>query len=736
MDFRQKFEQRRRDVRWVAAALAALLVVLTVLYYLIQRGRDLPETLVTNRVLLFVLRNVNALLILVILFVLARNLLKLWLERRSRALGARFKTKLVATYIGLSLVPVLILFFYASELLQGAVDRWFSGSLRAVLEGSASIAQELQEEISRRNLRDATRLARAVQGDDLADPGTRAATARKLAGWRQELGADFLALYEETDFVQAVVDPSSGLQDLPEVGRSFLLAAAETGRAERVLVPAGGRGRLILAGAGGFRPSGGPRNLIVVGTLLDPRVAAKSEELIQSYQSYRQLEIQRGQFKASYLLMFVLVTLLILLASSWMGLYLARRLMAPIEALAEGTRRISSGDLDQRVEVAADDEMAGVVDSFNRMTEELARNRELIDRNQLELLAANRTLAEERALVGAILENLAAGVLALDAQGRVLTVNGAAERMLRQREDELVGRPIHEAWTDPQRARLAALLDDPAGASPAQVSLVLGGERRTFEAKLTDLPGEAGVPAGRVLVLEDLTDLIKAQKLAAWTVAARRIAHEIKNPLTPIRLAAERLRARHRQGGEGLAELVEPSVDIIVREVATMQGLVDEFSRYARMPGPQLAATPVGKLIDEVLALYREVKPGVEVRAEVAGDLGEAWIDPEQIRRVLINLIDNAVEATEPPGEILVRGERRDETLELAVADTGRGIPPEDRDKLFLPFFSRKGRGTGMGLAIVQRIVSDHAGTIRVEENRPRGSVFRVELPAGGRSGA
>ena len=735
MDFRQKFELRRRDARWVAAALAALLGLLTVIYYLIQRDRDLPATLVTNRVLLFVLRNVNAILILVILFVLARNLLKLALERCSRVLGARFKTKLVATYIGLSLVPVLILFFYASELLQGAVDRWFSGSLRSVLEGSASIAQELQEEISRRNLRDAARLARVVQGDDLADPVARAATARKLATWRQELGADFVALYEETEFVQAVLDPNSGIEDLPEVGRSFLLSAAETGRAEKVLVPAGGRGRLIVAGAGGVRPSGGRRKLVVVGTLLDPRVAAQSEALIQGYQSYRQLEVQKGQFKASYLLMFVLVTLLILLASSWMGLYLARRLMAPIQALAEGTRRISSGDLDQRIEVAADDEMAVVVDSFNRMTEELAHNRELIDRNQRELLAANRTLAEERALVGAILDNLAAGVLALDAEGRVLTVNGAAERMLRQREDELVGRPIREAWAHGERARLATLLDAPAGPSPAQVSLVLGGERRTFEAKLSDLPGEGGAPAGRVLVIEDLTDLIKAQKLAAWTEAARRIAHEIKNPLTPIRLAAERLRARHRQGGGGLAELVEPSVDIIVREVANMQALVDEFSRYARMPGPQLVPARVERLVAEVLALYREVKPGVEVRAEAAGDLGEAWLDPEQIRRVLINLIDNAVEATEPPGEIVVAAERRGETIELAVADSGRGIPPEDRDKLFLPFFSRKGRGTGMGLAIVQRIVSDHAGRIRVEDNLPRGSVFRVELPVGGRSG-
>jgi two-component system nitrogen regulation sensor histidine kinase NtrY len=276
--------------------------------------------------------------------------------------------------------------------------------------------------------------------------------------------------------------------------------------------------------------------------------------------------------------------------------------------------------------------------------------------------------------------------------------------------------------------------------------VVIAGERRTFEVKVTSLPAGDGGPAGRLLVLEDLSDLVRAQKLAAWTEAARRIAHEIKNPLTPIRLAAERLRARQRQDAEragaapaergasqAMSDLVEESVDTIVAAVGTLSNLVDEFSRYARMPGPQLAPTRIDRLLGEVVALYRGVKPGVEVRPAVEPDLGDPWLDPEQLRRVLINLIDNAVEATDPPGEIVVSAARRGEAIELAVADSGRGIPPEDRDKLFLPFFSRKGRGTGMGLAIVQRIVSEHGGSIRVEENVPQGSVFTIELPGGGR---
>ena len=731
MDLRELFAQHRKDGRVVAAALILVLAFLTLIYYLIQRGRDLPSVLVTNKVLLFVLVYADALLILVILFVLARNLLRLWLERRQRALGARFKTKLVATYVGLSLVPVLLLFFYASELLQGSIDRWFSSSLRSVLAQSSAVAQSLQQEIGDRNYREALRVARQLSSIRFEEPESRAAISPRLAQWRDESGVAFLGVYLETEFLNAVVDPQSGLNDLPEVGRSFLLEAAEKGRANRVLLPAGSRGRLILAAAAGAAPAGTRRPLVVAGTLLDPVTSGLSEELIQSYQTYRQLEVQKRDFAASYWLMFVLVTLLILLASSWAGLFLARRLMLPIQALAEGTRRVASGDLDQRIEVATDDEMATVVDSFNSMTQELRRNREEIERSHRELVAANRTLAEERALVGAILENLAAGVIALDRDGTVLSTNAAALDLLAQKAEDLIGKSLAEAWGGSERARLEGLIaaaqDSPREA--AEVSLVLGGERRTFEVKVSDLRDGAGRGAGKIVVLEDLSDLIKAQKLAAWTEAARRLAHEIKNPLTPIRLAAERLRVKHREGDPGVGELLEESVAIIVREVGKMQALVDEFSRYARMPGPQLAATAIDGLVSEVVALYRDVKPGVAIHTDLAPEIGEIWVDPEQLRRVLINLLDNALEATEPPGEVAVRAERRGERLILEVADAGSGIAAEDREKLFLPFFSRKKRGTGMGLAIVHRIVSDHNGAIRVSENLPQGAIFTIELP-------
>ena len=737
MDLRAQLARRSRDARWVAAALALGLILATVLYWLAQRGSALPSALVTNRVLLFALTWLNLILILVILFVLARNLIRLWLERRTRAFGARFKTKLVATYIGLSLVPVLALFFYATQLLQGSIDRWFSASLGDFLAQGESIAQTLQRTIADHNWRDAARLAGELSGLDLGEAAGRAAAARRLGRARDEIGADFVALYDRDDFVQAVLDPRSGIADLPELGRSLPREAGDRGRADRVLEPPGTRGRLIVAAAtAGGRPGG--RGVVVVGTLLDPATAGRSERLIRAFQSYRQLEVQKSEFKTSYLLSFILVTLLILLASSWTGLFLARRLMAPMQAVAEAMHRLSSGDFDQRIDAPVDEEMSVVVDSFNRMTGELSRSRELIERSNRELTEANRGLAEERALVGAILENLAAGVIALDGRGHVLAVNGAAQQMLRLRTGELEGQPFAGALGVEARAALAGVLDPAArperGAS--QVSFPVGGTWRTFEVRVSPLPAPDGESAaGCVLVVEDLTELIRAQKLATWTEAARRVAHEIKNPLTPIRLAAERLRERSRRPDGDAAALVEQAVEIIVREVGNMQQLVDEFSRFARMPGPRLAATDFAPLVADVAALYRDLKPGVEVGAEVEPGLGEIWVDPEQLRRVLINLLDNAVEATDPPGRVAVSVRRDGGDIELVVADTGPGVPPEEREKVFLPFFSRKGRGSGLGLSIVHRVVADHDGSIRIEDNEPHGAVFRVRLPARGGTG-
>jgi two-component system nitrogen regulation sensor histidine kinase NtrY len=729
---RDTLKGRHKDRRWIIGGLAALLLLLSAIYYVIQRRAELPAEVAANRVLLLAIWYVNLVLILTIIYVLFRNLFKLLIDRRNRRLGSKFGIRLVATYIGLALLPGLLLFVYGSELLQGWVDQWFNEpEIRQVLQQGHDVAQELNLNIEQARRRDARRVLTQIADFDLENPRRRPQLTRRLRLYLTELEVDFLGVYRGTDFVEAVLDPQSGLRDLPDPDRRFLLEASTEGEAIRVTSAPGAPGRLIMAAAADDQGEPEARRLVVAGTMLAPLLTSDSAQLIESYQSYRQLEVRKGEIEASYLLTFLMVTLLVLLGASWVGLYLARRLTEPIQALAEGTRRISEGELDYRVEVEAADELGVLVESFNRMTGELERSKQLLEESNRELVAANERLAEERAVIGTVLQSVAAGVISVGEDGRILTCNGAALEMLRQRADEVIGQTPAEAWQDEERGKLVALFagDEEGSQEVRQLRMVVGGEWKTLEAKVTTMRDPEGKERGRVMVIEDNTELIQAQQTAAWREAARRIAHEIKNPLTPIKLAAERMQHHNRAGAEEFGTTVEEGVEIIVREVHAMQGMVDEFSRFARMPRPHPARVELRPLIEETVQLYHGIKPGVEVAGEVRPDDASGWLDQEQIKRVLINLLDNALEATEAPGEVKVAFLKQDGHLSIRISDSGPGIPPEAKSKLFLPYFSTKGRGTGLGLSIVHRIVSDHHGTISVADNEPRGTVFIIDLP-------
>ncbi|MDH3746346.1 MAG: ATP-binding protein [Acidobacteriota bacterium] len=722
----ERLGRYRKDTRWIVAGLALLLFVLTSIYYFIQRSEELPSYLVTNRVLLFVLWNINLLLILAILFGFFRNLVKLLVERHNRILGSKLKTKLVTTYLLLSLIPVLLLFGYGTQLLHGWIERWFDeAAIKRVAEQGYAVAEGLNRQLAEWNQANALKARQEIESLDLLDPQARPGVAARIEALLSELGVDCLAVYTGTDFVHGVVLPQSGLRRLPEPGNRFLLAALRKGEEERFLNLPGDQGRVILTAAVSPSEDNKTRPVVVVGTLIDPELAAQSEELINAYQGFRQLEVRRPEIETAYRLTFLMVTLVLLLSTSWVGLYLARRVTIPIEAVAEGTRRLAEGDLDYRVEVPADDELGVLVDSFNQMTQQLKHNKE-------DLLGANQRLEDEGALIAAVLENVAAGVVSVDNEGRILVFNRAALRMLSQERPAAVEATIQDAWGSGELAKLATLFVEepgPSGRLQRTVRLLLGGQWKTFDAKIRAMRDKDGNTSGRVMVLEDLTQLIHAQQRAAWHDAARRVAHEIKNPLTPIKLSAERILKRYQNGDSELGRALEEGVEIISNEVRTMESLVDEFSRFARMQPPRPTETDMTKLVRETLMLYDGIKTGVEIEGRIDSDAATAVLDRAQIKRVLINLLDNAVDATEPPGSVRVSLHKANGRLEIEVADTGPGIPASAREKLFLPHFSTKGRGTGLGLSIVHRIVDEHHGTVTVADNSPHGTVFSIQLP-------
>lgn len=739
---RPSLAERLRDNRVVFLALTITLVVITGAYYVVLRGRDLDPTLVNNQILLFFLRNVNFVLITALAGVLLRNLTKLWFEYRGRKLGAKLKTKLVVTYIGLSLIPVLLLFAIANEVVQGSLDAVFRTPEVDPLESGYRVSVALTEQIENQNRLAAELVLEGLEDLDLNDRRAQQRLDGILSRYLEQLDIDVVYVFVETDFAKALIDPRANLDTLPDIDSALLLAALRDGSSVQVQQMVGREGRPFLLGAAAASDGeAGARVVTVAGTLLEPDIAELARSLVELRQTREQVSVQEPEIRAVQTLTFLMVTLVLLLTTSWVGLYLARQVTVPIQALAEGTRRVAEGELDHRVEAPADDELGVLVESFNRMTEELQRSKSLVEEGTRDLMASNAELERARQRIDTVLRNVTAGVISIDAGGVVRTCNVAAGKMLGREASTIEGRSVADLLEEAPQLAPVLELGESSPRRQIRVDVDGHGDLRTFEVTSTALRDADDAP-GRVLVLEDLTELIRVQKLATWNEAARRIAHEIKNPLTPIKLSAERLLRKYHNGDPEFGATLDRSVQIIGREVGKMQSLVEEFARFARMPQPSPQPVDVGALCRDVVHLYSQIKEGVEVVAVTGnpsiteapdpstnGDL-TAPVDEELLRSALTNLLDNAVEATDGPGTIVLRTTRLADTLRIQVADPGRGVPTEAKQRLFLPYYSTKGRGTGLGLSIVHRIVTDHHGTIRVDDNEPQGTVFTIDLPA------
>jgi two-component system nitrogen regulation sensor histidine kinase NtrY len=462
------------------------------------------------------------------------------------------------------------------------------------------------------------------------------------------------------------------------------------------------------------------------------RLETQVRAIAQAFQEYKQLKLLRQPIKGIYILVFLLMTLVIVFSVTWFGLYLARGITVPIQLLAHGTREVAAGNLDYRVNAQADDEVGTLVESFNLMTQDLKSSKAQLELAYADLQAKHAELTERRQYTETVLEAVATGVISTDAAGIVTTVNRAASRMLGLAPTAAVGRHYTVAFGAPAYLDLATLMQRMerlrAGTLERELKLPLDGKSLTLLASLTALGGPEGEHLGIVLVFDDLTELLAAQRLAAWREVAQRIAHEIKNPLTPIQLSAQRLRRRLAGRLPDDGGLLDECTATIIGEVEGLRRLVDEFSRFARMPSFAPKPTDLHRLLESVLGLYGETHPAVRLRADFAGDVPAIAADGDQLKRAVLNLVDNAVEAGATEIAIATRWAGA-EHVQVTVADNGPGIAADLRDRVFLPYFSTKTTGMGLGLPIVHQIVSDHGGRIWVDDNAPRGTRFTIELP-------
>lgn len=725
---------------WIVLLFLIPCLGLTVYYsqYAVPGSTDTDSFLPSSGyAFVLLLINLDLIGLVVLTLLLSRNLIKTYFERRHRLLGSGFRTKLVAAFIGFSLIPTVLLAFVASGLVNKAVDIWFNDQIEQVLKDSYEVARMHHEGHIALAINSARAISREIFREDMLIPDQRELLVAAMERKRAEHNLAGVEVFSaKMEALVKAVDPGVPpmVLDLPS---GQLVLQVLSGNQELTSVQETQNGRLIRAGipiASNMR-RGALDGVVVVGAYVPESLLTKMEGIARQYTEYRQIKAMKYPIKAGAYLFVGVITVLILFGATWFGFYVARGITVPIQRLAEATETIAQGDLNVRIAVKATDEIGTLVESFNRMTEDLRTSKSKLEEANVSLRQSNLELDRRRAYTEAVVETIAAGVLSIDRSGVITTFNPSAERILGVWGEQIRGRPVNEAFKALGLGLFQTAYDrmqsDGRDSLTLEGPMEVNGKFLTIGLNCSSMRNEAGTDLGFVLVFEDLTELIQAQKVAAWQEVAQRIAHEIKNPLTPIQLSTQRLRKKFFEKAPDFEKIFDESTGVIVNEVNSLKRMVDEFSKFARMPAPRMARESLHDVIREVVSLYRGAHHDVECIADLDEGLPPLNLDREQMNRVLVNLFDNAVQAMNQKGRLWVttRYDSKRHRAVVSVADEGPGIDPEDQERVFVPFFSRKRTGTGLGLAIVHRIITDHDGQIRAANNQPMGALFTFELP-------
>jgi len=735
----------KRGARRLRIALLAVATILLFALLFAQAAMNIEKWVrpdsAYEAVILYALSTIIFLAFVVLLMLLVRNIIKLRRERREMKLGAKFKTRLVTYFISLSLLPVIFLFLATGQMINRSFEKWFGAATNQIVLNALEIENVYNNGEQLGLARVAVTLARLLSSAPEGEiPSILTAECEN-----QRL---FLAqLYDQSGRLVAERSQMRFESFSQEFRDKCLNARAEAARGV-IFSDRASQGSdkpmSLIAGA----PFAGGRGVLVIAQEVSPEIAERIKTIKLFEGDHDRLKGKQRLQKYIAFITLGLITLLVLFIAFWLALSVARSIADPVQQLAQATERIKSGDLTYRAGVIGDDELAALALSFNEMTAELSENRRRLEKSASELQMINAALEERRRYIETVMQSLSAGVVSLDEDRNVTMINEAARRLLRVERDRSVGVGLESLLPEAHREELRRMILRAPPLRPVthEVHFTFADQTKLDAGvTVTALDDPRGRSHGAVVVIEDLTELIEAQRRAAWSEVARRMAHEIKNPLTPIRLSAERLAknlldARSAENGKSVRlnkrqeDLVRECTAMIGAEVATLQRMVDEFSNFARLPKAAMETASLNEVVVNSLKLYDERLNGIRLTPRLATQLPVVMIDREQIKRALVNLIDNAAEAmAETAGDrritVITREVPERQSLELVVADTGPGIPPEDRERIFNPYFSTRKRGTGLGLAIVSRIVAEHQGRIRVQENSPRGARFIIELP-------
>ena len=721
--------RRRKRERIIIIVTVFLIALITYIESRIFRGEALPLP-VSGNALIFGLININIILIILLIFLIVRNLVKLIFERRRGVVGSKLRTRLVAAFVSLSLIPTVLLFLVSINFLSNSIDNWFSIRIGDALNRTLEVAQIYYQQSADQAKYYARELSAEISKNGLYEAEKFIYLKALLDRRHKSYKLNMLDVHIENQKENFAVSDREYPQMAPRSLTPKELEDVYAGR-ELTTIEQAGKGDLIR-GVVPIFSFASPKEVIGVVTasyFFPDGLVEKISVISKISEEYRQLTLLKTPIKFGYIITLFLVTLLIIFSATWFGLYLAKGITVPIQDLAEATRKIAQGDLNHQIDIVADDEIGVLVASFNRMTVDLKRSKQGLER-------ANLDLEQRRNYTETILRNVSAGVIAVDGKGVITTINRAAEKMFGIRTQKVLNRPYEEVLIPEHRLLadevLREMRERAEGFIEKQLDLTLGEKTMTILMTITAIRDDEGREMGMALVFEDLTKLQRAERAAAWREVARRMAHEIKNPLTPVQLSAQRLQKKY---GDRLGEddaVFRECTKTIIDQVEVLKNLVNEFSRYARLPVTNLAIHDLNEVVRNSVILFQDAHKEIVFDFQQGADIPKLMLDPEQMQRVMVNLLDNAVAAVDGrTGRIEIRTARSDDgkTVKLSVADNGCGIPSGYKVKMFEPYFSTKRSGMGLGLTIVHSIMADHHGRIGVADNHPSGTVVTLDLP-------
>ena len=729
---KEERNRRKREVI-ISVVIIAVIALLTFAENRIMHfGAGIP---VSNTILMFILININLLLLILLIFLVFRNLVKLLYDRKRKVMGAKLRTRLVVAFITLSLLPTIVLFFFSINFITTSIEFWFNVPVEQALENSLRVGRSLYWHAEETNSFFMERMSYQIEAKKLLDPKNKKALFRYIQIVQREFNLNAVEIYTaNADRLTFALAP--GLEDKPfavissdDLKKNIPLNSVRT-VSERI--SSGELIRTIGTIPFGVAPPAAEA-FVALANLMPPDLAENMASISRGYEEYQQIKLLKKPIQITYYITLSIVALLVVFCAVWFGFYLAKTITIPIRELAEGTRKVAEGDLSFSIEMVADDEIGSLVNSFNKMTKDLR-----IGRDQLELSARllrdqNVEIEKRRQYMEIVLKNVSAGVITLDAGGFISTMNKSAEKMLNLKSEDIIKKSYKKILSgemlDLAEEVMEQLKTSRNDAVRLPLKLAIDGRPMSFLMHINALKDDIGQHMGIVMVFDDLTELEKAQRMAAWREVARRIAHEVKNPLTPISLSAQRLKRKYSD------QIKQPVFDectqTITDHVELIRNLVDEFSLFARFPTANPKPCDLPPIIEETLALYKEGHKKINFNFNITEDIPRLNLDRQQIKQAMINLVDNAIGSIRNEGNILIilTHDPILKIVRLEVADDGTGISDIDKTRLFEPYFSTKKAGMGLGLTIVSSIVTDHNGMIRVQDNKPKGAKFVIDLP-------